>query len=94
MGTFVESSHRVLRGANLEDLPMDTESIAREIVTIKNRLQELDDQLEVAGDTEMSEERAQLLERMRNLQDELAEHGGGDKDTPAQPHGVQDVRPA
>lgn len=74
---------------------MDTESIAREIVTIKNRLQELDDLPVDTGDAELNEERAQLLERMRHLQDELAEHGDDDveQDAPAKPYGVQNVRP-
>jgi hypothetical protein len=75
---------------------MNTESIAREIVEIKNRLKELDDQVEEVGGAEANDERSKLLERMHHLQDQLAEHGSGDhaeKDSPDKPYGAHHVRP-
>jgi len=50
---------------------MDTEAIALEIVTIRNRLAELDDDVE-ATDTDVDDERKQLHDRMRRLQDQLS----------------------
>lgn len=76
---------------------MDTESIAREIVTIKNRLHELDSQVEGADGTDVDDERKELVDRMRHLQDLLATHGAGDhvkQDEPASPDDVHYVPPA
>ena len=76
---------------------MDTESIAREIVTIKNRLQELDEQVEGASDTDIDDERKTLVDRMRHLQDQLSGHGAGEhgkQDAPAEPQGANYVKPA
>ncbi|HEX6299795.1 MAG TPA: hypothetical protein VF148_04985 [Acidimicrobiia bacterium] len=76
---------------------MDTESIAREIVTIKNRLQELESQVEGADDTDVDDERKELVDRMRHLQDLFSTHGAGDnvkQDEPGSPDDVQYVRPA
>jgi hypothetical protein len=76
---------------------VDTESIAREIVTIKNRLQELDEHVEGASDTDVDDERKTLVDRMRHLQDQLSAHGAGERgkhDTPASPKDLQNVRPA
>lgn len=76
---------------------MDTESIAREIVTIKNRLQELDYQVEGAGDADFGDERKTLLDRLRHLQDQLSGHGAGEKgrqDAPGAPEDVHYVPPA
>lgn len=76
---------------------MDTESIAREIVTIKNRLQELDSQVEGADDTDVDDEREELGDRMRHLQDLFSTHGSGDhvkQDEPGSPDDNQYVRPA
>ena len=67
---------------------MDTESIAREIVTIKNRLQELDESVEGAAGTDVDDERKTLVDRMRHLQDQLSGHGAderGKHDAPATP---------
>lgn len=50
---------------------MDTEAIAIEIVRIRGRLAELDDDVE-ADDVDADEERKQLHDRMRQLQDQLA----------------------
>jgi hypothetical protein len=79
-----------------EDL-VDTESIAREIVRIKNRLQELDGEVEGASGTDVDDERSRLEERRRHLQDQLATHGAGesrDQDDPGKPKDVQYVPPA
>lgn len=76
---------------------MDTEAIAREIVTIKNRLQELDSQVEGADGTDVDDERKELVDRMRHLQDQLSTHGAGDhakQDDPAAPDDVHYVPPA
>lgn len=76
---------------------MDTESIAREIVTIKNRLQELDGHVEVGDGTDVDDERKGLVDRMRHLQDLLSTHGAGDhvkQDEPASPDDVHYVPPA
>jgi hypothetical protein len=75
---------------------VDTESIAREIVTIKNRLQELDEHVEGASDTDIDDERKTLLDRMRHLQDQLSGHGAGEHgkhDAPASSDEVH-VKPA
>ena len=76
---------------------MDTESIAREIVTIKNRLLELDEPVEGAKDTDVDDQRKTLLDRMRHLQDQLSGHGAGEngrQDGPATPEDVHYVPPA
>lgn len=76
---------------------MDTESIAREIVTVKNRLQELDSRVEGSGDTDVDDERKDLVDRLRHLQDLLSTHGAGDhvkQDEPASPDEVHYVPPA
>lgn len=76
---------------------MDTESVAREIVNIKNRLQELDQHVEGATDTDIDDERKTLVDRMRHLQDQLSAHGAGEHgkhDTPVSPTDLQNVRPA
>lgn len=76
---------------------METESIAREIVTIKNRLQELDSRVEGSGGTDVDDERKDLVDRLRHLQDLLSTHGAGDhvkQDEPASPDEVHYVPPA
>jgi len=76
---------------------VDTESVAREIVNIKNRLQELDEHVEGASDTDGDDERKTLVDRMRHLQDQLSARGAGEHgkhDTPASPENLQNVRPA
>lgn len=76
---------------------MDTESIAREIVTVKNRLQELDSRVEGSGGTDVDDERKDLVDRLRHLQDLLSTHGAGDhvkQDEPASPDEVHYVPPA
>ena len=56
---------------------MDTESIASEIVYLRNRIRELDEQLEGRSDTDPDDERKQLEDRMHELQDRLAGNGNG-----------------
>lgn len=56
---------------------MDTEAIAIEIVRIRNRLAELDSGVEGEAGTDPDDERKQLHDRMRQLQDELAPSSGG-----------------
>lgn len=76
---------------------MDTESIALEIVTIKNRIRELDEHVEGAGDTDIDDERKTLSDRLHHLQDQLSGHGAGEhgkNDDPASPGNVENVRPA
>jgi hypothetical protein len=76
---------------------MDTETIAKEIVRIKNRLGELEEQVEGAGDTDVDDERKELRNRMRHLQDQLATRGTGkhvDQDDPGSPENVHYVPPA
>lgn len=57
---------------------MDTEAIASEIVDLKNRIVEMD--ADVENDNE--EERKDLHERMRRLQDRLADKGEAEKIDP------------
>ena len=74
---------------------MDTEAIASEIVSIRSRLREIEDQVEGSVETDADDERTELLDRMRHLQSVLSGHGaGGDQDVPGQPDTVQYVPPA
>lgn len=74
---------------------MDTEAIASEIVSIRNRLQEIaqDDELEIS---EAEEERARLAERLRFLQGRLSDGASetAEQDQPAEPDDVQYLPPA
>lgn len=56
---------------------MDTEAIAIEIVKIRNRLAELDGTVEGNTGTDVDDEKKQLHDRMRQLQDQLAPSSGG-----------------
>lgn len=56
---------------------MDTEAIAIEIVKIRNRLAELDGSVEGNTGTDPDDEKKQLYDRMRQLQDQLAPSSGG-----------------
>lgn len=74
---------------------MDTESIASEIVSIRNRLEEItrDERIEAS---EAEEERARLAERLRYLQGRLSGGPSGtpDQDRPAESDDVQYLPPA
>jgi hypothetical protein len=64
-------------------------------VQIRNRLAEMDDQVEGVGDTDMEDEKADLRERLLILQDQLATGGPrGSEDSPSQPDTVQYVPPS
>ncbi|MFZ0013879.1 MAG: hypothetical protein WAL25_07145 [Acidimicrobiia bacterium] len=54
---------------------MDTEAIASEIVYLKNRIAEIDRDVE----SDREEERSELHERMLQLQDRLVAKGDGDE---------------
>jgi hypothetical protein len=54
---------------------MDTEKIASEIVHLKNRIAEIDRDVE----SDRTEERTELHDRMLQLQDRLASKGDGDE---------------
>lgn len=72
---------------------MDTEAIASEIVYLKNRLAELD--VEGAAGTDVDDERKELHDRMRVLQDTLAGNGSADEPkTQTQADKVQFINPA
>lgn len=75
---------------------MDTEEIATEIVRIRRRLAELNDQVEGHNDTDSDDERAQLHDRLRHLQDVMSGHAAGNEenDSPARPDSVHYVPPA
>lgn len=75
---------------------MDTEEIASEIVRIRQRLAEFDDQVEGHADTDSDDERRRLRDRLRHLQDVMSGHAAGnkDQDSPAQPNSVHYVPPA
>lgn len=74
---------------------MDTEAIAGEIVRIRNRLDEIDKQVEGASDVDVDDERRRLGERLRFLQGKLSADGaGGEQDEPAGPGSVQYLPPA
>lgn len=55
---------------------MDTEAIAIEIVKIRNRLAELDGTVEGHTGSDVDDEKKQLHDRMRQLQDQLAPSSG------------------
>jgi hypothetical protein len=70
---------------------MDTEAIASEIVELKNRIAELDDDVEA----DRTDERVELHDRMRELQDRLAAKGDGNDAVPGtQRDEVQYIAPA
>lgn len=75
---------------------MDTEEIATEIVTIRRRLAELDDQVEGHHDTDSDDEHTRLHDRLRHLQDVMSGRASGDnkEDSPARPDSVHYVPPA
>ena len=74
---------------------MDTEAIATEIVSIRSRLREIEGQVEGSTDTDVDDERTELLDRMRHLQSVLSGHGaGGERDVPGPADTVQYVPPA
>jgi len=57
---------------------MDTEAIAEEIVGIRNRLDEMSDQVEGSAGVDADDERIRLEERLLFLQDQLSAHGTDD----------------
>lgn len=65
---------------------MDTKSIASEIVELKNRLEEIERQSDVAD-----EERKRLQDRRRHLQDQLSTHGAGKRVAQDEPAHLDDV---
>lgn len=72
---------------------MDTEAIALEIVKLKNRIAELD--IEGAAGSDVDDEKDELHERMRILQDQLS--GSGPDDEPkhqTEADKVQFINPA
>ena len=72
---------------------MDTEAIASEIVYLKNRLAELD--AEGAAGTDVDDEKKELHERMRILQDTLSGNGSSvEPKTRTQADEVQFINPA
>lgn len=76
---------------------MDTEEIAHEIVTIRNRLDEIGSQLEGAAGTDIDDERKQLEERLRFLKGRVSEEGTDnvvEQDKPARPETVHYLPPA
>lgn len=70
---------------------LDTEAIASEIVSIRNRLETLDDQLE-KGEADVAEQQARLVDRLRHLQGQLA--SDDPTDDPANPRNVHYLPPA
>jgi chromosome segregation ATPase len=70
---------------------LDTEAIASEIVSIRNRLEKLDEQME-EGESEVADERASLMDRLRHLQNRLASNDP--TDSPAEPEHVHYLPPA
>lgn len=71
---------------------MDTEAIAREIVTIRNRLDELDSRVEGASGTDVDDERTRLEQRLLFLQGQLS--GDVGLDEPGDTETVHYVPPA
>jgi ABC-type phosphate transport system auxiliary subunit len=63
-----------------KEVHMDTEAIAIEIVRIRNRISEIDEELEGSAGTDADDEKKHLHERMRRLQDQLAGKGSPDDD--------------
>lgn len=73
---------------------MDTEAITKEIIKIRNRLEEIDEQVEDASGA--GDERDRLEERLRFLQDQLSAVGTNeivDQDEPAAPKTVHYLPP-
>lgn len=74
---------------------MDTEAVATEIVTIRQRLAEIDADPERAGAPGADEEKKLLHDRMRQLQDQLSGSGpAGRRDLPNEPDTVQYIPPS
>jgi 50S ribosomal subunit-associated GTPase HflX len=74
---------------------MDTEAVATEIVMIRQRLSEIDADVEGAGETDTDDEKKRLHDRMRQLQDQLSGSGAaGRQDSPSEPDTVQYVPPS
>lgn len=75
---------------------MDTEAIASEIVSIRNRIDEIGTQVEGDADTDVDDERRQLEERLRFLQEQLADGptDSAEQDEPGGPGTVHYVPPA
>jgi hypothetical protein len=71
---------------------VDTEAIASEIVYLKNRLAELD--TEGAEGTDVDDEKKELHERMRILQDSLSGNGSVEPKTHTQADEVHFINPA
>lgn len=76
---------------------MDTEAITKEIIKIRNRLDELDEQVEDASGTDIDDERDMLEEKLRFRQDQLSADGTNEiveQDEPAAPKTVHYLPPA
>jgi len=74
---------------------MDTEAVATEIVMIRQRLAEIDADVEGAGETDTDDEKNRLYDRMRQLQDQLSGSGApGRQDASPEPDTVQYVPPS
>lgn len=73
---------------------MDTKAIAIEIVSIRRRLDELEDQSDVRND--VTDEQKELRDRLRHLQDVVSNKKarGGTQDSPAEPDSVHYHPPA
>lgn len=78
-GWFPDTLRRVERALRdqLED-SVDTEAIAAEIVAIRNRLDEMSNQVEGSAGADADDERIRLEERLLSLQDQLSAHGTDD----------------
>lgn len=73
---------------------MDTKAIATEIVSIRRRLDELENQSDVRND--VTDEQKKLRDRLRHLQDVVSNKNtrGGTQDSPAEPDSVHYHPPA
>jgi hypothetical protein len=59
---------------------MDAEAIASEIVRIRTRLDEIDEQMEGASGADVDDEKKQLEERLRDLRGLMSRQGSDEKE--------------
>lgn len=73
---------------------MDSEAITLEIVRIRNRLEEIDQQMEGASGSDVDDEKQRLEERLRDLRGLMSRQGSDEKRNGAVAEEVKYIPPA
>lgn len=73
---------------------MDTEAITREIVRIRTRLEEMDNQADEASGPDIDDEKQQLEERLRDLRGMMSRQGSDEKHHASVAEEVRYIPPA